>query len=180
MDIDHTQRERLDSLYHSVVEYLHRNDRVRIGSKLLDNATAIELSILKLAEERPGLIVKDISLELGAFPSTLTSALDRLEGRGLIERGISQRDRRSFTVTLTKLGKRAQNDHRKGEREFFDRMLSFLDDPDERGVFLDAVEKVLAGFLAEESGTGDRPKTGKPARARASRTANRPEDRTGK
>ncbi len=41
----------------------------------------------------------------GTKPSTLTSVLDRLSGRGFIAREMDQADRRSFLVSLTPAGR---------------------------------------------------------------------------
>ncbi len=51
--------------------------------------------------------VRELQRATGQRASTLTSVLDRLEGRGLIRRAVSDTDRRSFTISLTRSGRRA-------------------------------------------------------------------------
>jgi DNA-binding MarR family transcriptional regulator len=51
--------------------------------------------------------VAELHRALAHKRSTLTSILDRLEGRGLVERETSPEDRRTFVVALTREGKRA-------------------------------------------------------------------------
>ncbi|HEY4024026.1 MAG TPA: MarR family transcriptional regulator, partial [Pseudonocardiaceae bacterium] len=57
----------------------------RLTSELTDlNLTAAEINALaNLADGRPR-IVSQLAAEVGSRPSTLTSVLDRLEGRGHI------------------------------------------------------------------------------------------------
>jgi DNA-binding MarR family transcriptional regulator len=59
-----------------------------------------------LAQLEPGAArtVAELQAATGQRASTLTGVLDRLERRGLVERRLNPRDRRSFTVTLTDTG----------------------------------------------------------------------------
>jgi DNA-binding MarR family transcriptional regulator len=59
-----------------------------------------------LAQLEPGAVrtVAELQAATGQRASTLTGVLDRLERRGLVERRLNPRDRRSFTVTLTDIG----------------------------------------------------------------------------
>jgi DNA-binding MarR family transcriptional regulator len=59
-----------------------------------------------LAQLEPGAprTVAELQAATGQRASTLTGVLDRLERRGLVERRLNPRDRRSFTVTLTAAG----------------------------------------------------------------------------
>jgi DNA-binding MarR family transcriptional regulator len=74
--------------------------------------------------------------EFGHKPSTLTSVLDRLEARGLIERRLNPVDRRSFLVALSGGGRRAAR-----------RVVAVLDDL-ERSVADNVSERDLAGLRA--------------------------------
>lgn len=59
-----------------------------------------------LAQLEPGAMrtIAELQAATGQRASTLTGVLDRLERRGLVERRLNPRDRRSFTVTLTDTG----------------------------------------------------------------------------
>jgi MarR family transcriptional regulator, organic hydroperoxide resistance regulator len=59
-----------------------------------------------LAQLKPGVTrtVAELQAATGQRASTLTGVLDRLERRGLIERQLNPRDRRSFTLQLTDAG----------------------------------------------------------------------------
>jgi MarR family transcriptional regulator, organic hydroperoxide resistance regulator len=81
--------------------------------RLLDRLAAeledLDLSqgeINALAQLEPGTLrtVAELQAATGQRASTLTGVLDRLERRGLVERRLNPRDRRSFTVGLTKRG----------------------------------------------------------------------------
>jgi DNA-binding MarR family transcriptional regulator len=63
-----------------------------------------EAHILAHLAERGASTVADIHHTFGHKRSTLTSILDRLESRGLIERAVHTADRRSFVVRLTDTG----------------------------------------------------------------------------
>ncbi|MEP7019218.1 MAG: MarR family transcriptional regulator [Pseudonocardiales bacterium] len=51
--------------------------------------------------------VTELAAATGSRPSTLTSVLDRLEGRGQITRGSRRGDRRAVVVELTATGRRS-------------------------------------------------------------------------
>jgi DNA-binding MarR family transcriptional regulator len=51
--------------------------------------------------------VSGLSAAAGSRPTTLTSVLDRLEGRGLVTRGSAPRDRRVVLIELTAAGRQA-------------------------------------------------------------------------
>lgn len=51
--------------------------------------------------------VRGLAAGTATKPSTLTSALDRLEGRGWVRRELDPADRRSFLISLTSAGQPA-------------------------------------------------------------------------
>lgn len=85
--------------------------------------------------ERPA---SDVASLLGVTPSTVTSVVDGLVGRGLVERRPDADDRRRVALSLTALGEQtvASGDRVVGER--IDRLLERLAPPD--------AETVLAGL----------------------------------
>lgn len=60
-----------------------------------------EINALARLEPGAGRTVAEVQAATGQRPSTLTGVLDRLERRGLVERRLNPRDRRSFTIALT-------------------------------------------------------------------------------
>jgi MarR family transcriptional regulator, organic hydroperoxide resistance regulator len=62
--------------------------------------------ILRVIGERPGISPKDIAAILALDPSTLTGHLQRLEGDGLLARGVVPEDARRQRLELTEEGRR--------------------------------------------------------------------------
>jgi DNA-binding MarR family transcriptional regulator len=100
--------------------------------------------VLTLVAARQDIILRDIREALGMPNSTLTSAADRLEQRGLLKRVISQRDRRSYGLELTPGGHAYIALQDKAEQEFALRILQILDTDEERRSFVDILSKVVS------------------------------------
>ena len=69
--------------------------------------TQAEAHVLAQLAKRGPLGVSVLHREFGHKRSTLTSVLDRLEGRGLVRRSLNPDDRRSFLIQPTAAGTRA-------------------------------------------------------------------------
>jgi MarR family transcriptional regulator, organic hydroperoxide resistance regulator len=69
----------------------------------------------------------------GTKPSTLTSVLDRLAGRGFTTRAVDQADRRSFLVSLTPAGQTAAGDVRDAIRDLERQALGQVTDAERAG-----------------------------------------------
>lgn len=150
----------LSHIFHRLIRAVQRTRLELWGG--LDGITTVEVSILSIVEHRPDVILKEI-VEFLAIPgSTLTSAIDRLEKRGLINRIISQRDRRSFGLELTEKGKTVQQEHRKGEQILINQILMAFDTPEKRYTLIDILETLtnqLEGienyeFMVQSNGSG--------------------------
>jgi DNA-binding MarR family transcriptional regulator len=63
--------------------------------------TAPQLSVLRALVENEGLSLKDLSAHLGLAHSTVSSIVDRLERKGLVQRQTSASDRRFTCITPT-------------------------------------------------------------------------------
>ena len=64
---------------------------------------------LRLLWERDGQTQREISAELGLTPPTTVSAMDNLEGKGLIVRSRNAHDRRKINIYLTKRGRELES-----------------------------------------------------------------------
>ena len=60
---------------------------------------------LRLLWEHDGITQREISEKLGLTPPTTVSAMDNLEGKGLIKRSRNTEDRRKVNIFLTKRGR---------------------------------------------------------------------------
>ena len=62
------------------------------------------VGVLKAIFRADGLTQRELGDVLGMFPSNLVRLIDELEERGLVKRGKSREDRRSYTLQLTEKG----------------------------------------------------------------------------
>lgn len=109
-----------------------RSDRMEYWSKKFDDVDRIELHVLLLLQVKPDIILGEIKDDLGVPNSTLTGIVDRMERKGLVERAISPRDRRSYGLKMTAKGKDIRKEHDRVLVTIANRMLEALDDDAER------------------------------------------------
>jgi DNA-binding MarR family transcriptional regulator len=126
-----------------------RLDQLGTWSPRLRGMVQIDLHILKMIAERPQALLKDIGSELHLPPSTLTSAINRLEKRGLLERHVHPHDRRSYDLQLTPKGWEIKEEHDQVDRQITQRLLDTLDDEHERQQFVSLLVKVTKGLEEE-------------------------------
>lgn len=112
----------------------------------LKRLTPLEMGILRVLSETPGALLHEIAEKLAVPKSTLTSAVDRLERRGYVFRTISKKDRRSFELLLTDIGKDAQQQHIESEQATYRKVADALDTPEEVAMLLSLLEKVALRF----------------------------------
>jgi MarR family transcriptional regulator, organic hydroperoxide resistance regulator len=102
-----------------------------------------------LAQLKPGEVctVAELQAATGQRASTLTGVLDRLERRGLVERRLNPRDRRSFTVRLTGSGAAAAARVTRAFGDMEERALGAVSQRSAKGFFevLRALDELAAG-----------------------------------
>lgn len=64
----------------------------------------VELSVLTLIDANPGVTASQLAVALAVTPPNITMWLDRMDGRGLVERERSAVDRRAQHLRTTALG----------------------------------------------------------------------------
>lgn len=64
-----------------------------------------EFTILEALLNKGPLQVNDIGRRVNLTSGAITSAIDRLEGRGLVQRGVDDADKRARLVSLTRAGR---------------------------------------------------------------------------
>lgn len=137
-----------ESLVKTTTNALHllnwnlRLDQLGSWSPTLKGMAQLDLHVLKLIAERPGILLKDICGELHIPPSTLTSALNRLEKRNLLQRQIHPTDRRSFQLEITPRGWEIKREHDHIDRLITVRVLETLDNEQETRLFIKLLTKV--------------------------------------
>lgn len=129
--ISNEELQSIDKVWHELIISMQKTSD-ELWKDKLDGVSTIEISILSIIERKPDAILKEIVKILGIPGSTLTSAIDRLEKRGLLRRVISQRDRRSFGLELTDEGRIAQQEHRKSEKVLWEKVLGSYETSRER------------------------------------------------
>lgn len=118
-----------------------RSDRIETWSKKLEGTTKMELHVLLLVQTQPDIVLGEIRERLGVPNSTLTGVIDRVEKRGLVERTISARDRRSYGLKLTDKGKEIRREHDRVLLMISSKILATLDE-DEKMTFIKLLTKV--------------------------------------
>ncbi len=121
----------IDKVWHELIFSMQKTNE-ELWKDQLEGVSTIEISILSIIERNPDVILKEIAEILGIPGSTLTSAVDRLEKRGLLIRMISKRDRRSFGLGLTEEGREVQLEHREREKVLWERVLGSYETSAER------------------------------------------------
>jgi DNA-binding MarR family transcriptional regulator len=69
------------------------------------NITPVQFALLFAASREPGLDQRTLAGRIGFDTSTIGAVVDRLEGRGLIERRTSPDDKRVRLLSVTRAGK---------------------------------------------------------------------------
>jgi len=114
-----------------IVAQVSRNMRIPL---LIDSVspglTTSQMLILQLLEEsdKPVLSMSEIASDLGVSLPTVTSLVDRLVGRGLVERGTSERDRRLVLLRLTPYGREVNDQIQRVIRQFVKDALADMDE----------------------------------------------------
>jgi DNA-binding MarR family transcriptional regulator len=86
---------RVNRAYQAAVEKMDEAFWSRIGVNRTDGRC------LDVIDQRPGLTAGELAEAVGLTPGAVTTALDRLEDRGYVERSRDPADRRRVTVELT-------------------------------------------------------------------------------
>ena len=90
-------------LWHEVLMYSSTPEEVARYPELMGRSP-LEMRLLLMAGAAPHLLLRDYLAALHVPKSTLTSALNRLEGPGYLRRVISPQARRSFQLALGERG----------------------------------------------------------------------------
>ncbi|MBI5931097.1 MAG: MarR family transcriptional regulator [Chloroflexi bacterium] len=140
-----TQTEEVSNLLHQMTWGI-RLDQLGTWSKALRGMAQLDLHILKLIAERPDIILKEICEELHIPSSTLTSAINRLEERGLLNRVISRRDRRSYGLELTDKGWAIKAEHDRVDQMIAAKVIQALDNEAEVATLVNLLIKIVQHF----------------------------------
>lgn len=151
--INQSEIKALDKVYHELIISMQKANE-ELWKDKLQGISTVEISILSIIERKPDVILKEIAVTLGIPASTLTNAIDRLEKRGLLNRVISKRDRRSFGLELTKNGRLTYEEHRSSEQLLWQKILSSYDTAEERSELVRLLSILASNINGSDKGSG--------------------------
>jgi DNA-binding MarR family transcriptional regulator len=123
-------------------ELFTRRFKVAEAVAAADNAlNALDAQTLVFVGDNAGCGMGDLARYLNVALTTMSSAIDRLVRKGLIERRRLEDDRRSVALTATETGRQAIEDHVAAYREACRLMLRALD-PREQAELIRLTEKI--------------------------------------
>lgn len=123
-------------------ERFTRRFKVAEAAAAADNAlNALDAQTLVFVDEHPGCLIGDVARYLNVAMTTMSSAIDRLVKKALVERRRPEDNRRSVALTATAQGRRVVEDHVAGYRMACQMMLRSLD-PGERKELIRLTEKI--------------------------------------
>lgn len=138
MNNNDTSAEQLAGLWHKILQ----NPQTHICTDKLKFASVLDVNILRVISENETIIIRDIGNILSVGASTLSSAIKRLENKGLLKRIIFKGDLRSYAVQLTEEGKEVLRCHHNRELELMRTMLDKLHSEEEQKQFIYLLDKI--------------------------------------
>jgi DNA-binding MarR family transcriptional regulator len=123
-------------------ERFTRRFKVAEAAAAADNAlNALDAQTLLFVSEHPGCGLGDVARDLGVAATTMSSAVDRLVRKAMIERRRPEDNRRTIALTATAKGQQVVEDQKAGYQKACLAMLRSLD-PGERGELIRLTEKI--------------------------------------
>jgi DNA-binding MarR family transcriptional regulator len=111
--------------------------------------TAVQLRVLKLADEAEGPTAKSLAGQMRVTQATVTALLDKLAVQGMIERHVCKTDRRQKNIFLTPLGLQTLEEAPDPMQRDFSHRFNKLADW-EQAMLLAASERIASLLDAEE------------------------------
>ncbi|WP_244528288.1 MarR family transcriptional regulator [Tardiphaga sp. OK245] len=123
-------------------ERFTRKFKVAEAAAAADNAlNALDAQTLVFVGDNPGCLIGDVARYLNVAMTTMSSAIDRLVKKALVERRRPEDNRRSVALTATEKGKQVVEEQVAGYRAACQMMLRSLD-PIERNELIRLTEKI--------------------------------------
>jgi DNA-binding MarR family transcriptional regulator len=125
-------QDQVDQLTRAFARFTRRF-KVAEAAAAADNAlNALDAETLVFVGDNPACGIGDVARYLNVAMTTMSSAIDRLVKKELIDRRRPEDDRRSVALKATAKGRRAIQDHVAGYREACRAMLRSLDPGEQR------------------------------------------------
>lgn len=139
--VDEKQCQKLSSAMHLIYKRIG-NIQKEMDSIFPEGISYSEISVLSFVSDNKDAFLKEISENLNLPSSTLTSVIDRLEKRGLVHRVVSKRNRRSYSLELTKDGIRISDLHKSAEKKMWNKLLEGLKSDSDREKLIELLETI--------------------------------------
>ena len=126
----------------SILERFTRRFKVAEAAATAGNAlNPLDSQALLFVSEHPGCGLGDVARELGVVPTTMSSSMDRLVRKAMVERRRPDDNRRAVALTVTAKGQEAIEVQKATYQKGYVAMLRSLD-PVERDELLRLMEKI--------------------------------------
>lgn len=123
-------------------ERFTRRFKVAEAAAAADNAlNPLDAQTLVFVDDHPGCGMGDVARYLNVAMTTMSSAIDRLVKKALVDRRRPEDNRRAVALTATEQGRHVVQDQVAGYREACRRMLRSLD-PHEQSELIRLTEKI--------------------------------------
>ena len=114
-------------MWHEILMNSSNEEDIKKYSELM-KLSPVELQIILMTEANDGLLLRDYASTLQISKSTLTSVINRLEKQGFIRRKISDRDKRSYGLSLDVKGTTFIKTYTSYQSDIGNRIISGLDE----------------------------------------------------
>lgn len=142
-----SQSELLNKKLHKLLKVSKYNELEEQFEKL-NGLSTLEIGVINAVYHTPNIISKEICEQLKIPKTTLTSVIDRMEGRNYLKRVNSERDKRSFGLQLTEDGILAQKEHWQFEYVVCNKIILALGTDEKRQMLVMLIDQIIEN-LAE-------------------------------
>lgn len=118
-------------MWHEILMNSSNEEDIKKYSELM-KLSPVEMQIILMTEANRGLLLRDYSSALKISKSTLTSIINRLEKQGFISRKISDRDKRSYGLSLDGKGVSFLETYTSYQSDIGNRIISGLDETEKQ------------------------------------------------
>jgi DNA-binding MarR family transcriptional regulator len=145
--------ERMRTLFLKIMPQIQAKFLVPKQMLFESHMTLSELKTLSLFRDIEHYRMSDLAAAAFMPLPTMTHVTDKLVKRGLLKRGLDQKDRRIIIVEITKKGRGILDEHRKAHTEGVKKFLELIDAEDQAKLmdaidrFADAMESINKKML---------------------------------
>ncbi len=132
----------MDPFSENLVEFYERLSSWEQAVVKDSGLTLAQMHTLELIGNHQPLRMKELAKKLGVVMGTLTIMINRLSKLELVERKVSDQDRRSYLINLTDAGEQLYREHHQHHQLLAEEISALLSD-EEQQLFNGCIEKIL-------------------------------------